>query len=131
MSNSKDDKSLSGDIFSVFGPEVRTSSNPVPEDRARTRVRRVSGRSRQSPSDSLEQKPVNKRPRRTSSNNDIETDVSTLSSESDQNSQNVKNRREKLFIIDMLKNAEEKKEKVSKYLCIWQIILNCHFQKNN
>ena len=113
MSDSKDDKSFSGDIFSVFGPEVKKSSPSGPEERARTRVRRVSGRSRQSPSGSLEPKPVTKRPRRTSSNHDNETDTFTLSSESDSSSQKVPNRREKLFIIDILKNAEEKKEKVS------------------
>ena len=115
MSDRKDDKSFSGDIFSVFGPEVKKSSPPIPEDRTRTRVRKVSGRSRQSPSGSLEPKAANKRPRRTSSNHDNETDTFTLSSESDTSSQKVENRREKLFIIDILKNAEEKKEKVSCY----------------
>ena len=49
-----------------------------------------------------------------SSTPDTGTDASSVSTgSSDMSEEKVENKREKLFIIDILKNADEKKEKVS------------------
>ena len=49
-----------------------------------------------------------------SSTPDTATDASSVSTgSSDLSEEKVENKREKLFIIDILKNADEKKEKVS------------------
>ena len=50
--------------------------------------------------------------RRRRSNSNVDTDVTTLTTDSSTDGAKVKNRREKQFIVDLLKNAEEKKEAV-------------------
>ena len=118
MSRQQDDKTK--DIFSLFGPEVKQPSSSSQDERSRPRTRTTSSpkSSGYSPSASRSSEPRTKRTRRAVSDQPGDKDSpSTDSSDlppdgSDDGAKNVSNRREKLFIIDLLKNAEDKKEQV-------------------
>ena len=104
------DKPKDGDIFSLFGPEVKPTigAGETPRvSRSRARVRSVSDRTTASPTPLST---AGKRRRRSNSN--VDTDVTTLTTDSSTDGAKVKNRREKQFIVDLLKNAEEKKQAV-------------------